>query len=68
MGKIVKGLLSIVGIGSTPKVSDAADKTVATAQAQANTGRAALYQTGGGDTGQELDPNQVSQRKNLLGN
>lgn len=62
-----KAIGSIFG-GGSPKVSDAADQTIATAQAQANQGRAALYETSGNSAGSELDPNQVAQRKNLLGN
>lgn len=62
-----KAIGSLFG-GGTPKVSDTADKTLQANQAQANQGRAALYETGEGSAGQELDPNQVQQRKNLLGN
>lgn len=37
-------------------------------QRKAQTSRAALYETSGGVTGAELDPNQVKRRNTLLGN
>lgn len=64
----IKTIGNIIGIGGTPKVSKDADKTLTTAQTAANQGRAALYETEGGNAGQELDPNEVKQRQNLLGN
>jgi len=70
MGKVVSGLLSIVGLGggNKPKVSNAAATQVSEDQATAKTARAALYATPGGAVGQDLNPDQVKKRQTLLGN
>lgn len=73
MGKIasfLSPLAAVIGLATakTPKTSDASSKANQADQAQANTGRAALYETSGDNAGQELDPNQVAKRQNLLGN
>ena len=70
MGKVVGGLLSIVALGggNNPKVSDAAAKEIGTDAATAKTARASLYETAGGVSGQDLNPDQVKKRQTLLGN
>ena len=69
MGKIFKGALSILGVGSkTPKVSDAAPKEVKQDLATSKTARASLYATSGAVSGEELNPDQVKKRGSLLGN
>lgn len=68
MGSLLKGLGSILGIGSSPKTSQASVKKVTADQTQANSARAALYATAGDATGQELNPDQVQKRDTLLGN
>ena len=65
MGKVIK---SIFGGGAKPKASsDAADGLAADASNSAKK-RAALFETQGGITGQEIDPNNVQKRNTLLGN
>lgn len=71
--KIAKGLLSVVGIGSTPKaegaqVSTAPIKEIQDESASAKKARVALFQTPGGVAGEELNPDQVKKRTTLLGN
>lgn len=79
MGKVLGGLLSVVGLGGgakAPEVAPAAAAPVPTTatdqttadQKTAKTARAALYATDGGVTGQELDPSQVKKRETLFGN
>lgn len=52
----------------SPKVSAAPAEDVKKEQRKATTGRAALYQTQGGVVGEELNPEQVKDRKTLFGN
>lgn len=73
MGKVFKAVTSIFG-GGAPK-AQAAPVTVQPAvddvqegQRAAKTGRAALYATEGGASGEELNPDQVKRRPTLLGN
>lgn len=70
MGKVVGGLLSIVGLGggNKPQVSGAAAKEVEADQATSKTARASLYATAGGVAGEDLNPDQVKKRQTLLGN
>jgi hypothetical protein len=65
MGGVVK---AITGGGGSPKVSAAPAAATAEEQRKAKTSRAALYETGGGVTGAELNPDQVKRRNTLLGN
>ena len=52
----------------SPKVSSSSAQATEEEQRKAKTSRAALYETSGGVTGAELDPNQVKRRNTLLGN
>ena len=54
--------------GGAPKVSGQAATETEAEKRRANTGRSALYETAGGVTGSELDPEQVKRRNTLLGN
>lgn len=65
MGKVVSSLL---GGGGSPKVSTAPIAETEDAKRTANTARAALYETAGGAAGEELNPDDVEKRRNLLGN
>jgi len=64
----MKFISQMFGGGDTPKVSTAAATETEAEKRKANTGRSALYETGGGVTGAELDPEQVKRRNTLLGN
>lgn len=65
VSKVVGGLL---GGGSSPKVSSAATTQTEEAKRTANSARSALYETEGGAAGEELNPDDVEKRRNLLGN
>lgn len=70
MGKVVKGLLGIVGLGgSEPQVS-AKQATADTdaAKKESKRQRASLFETSGGVVGEELQPDQVQKRQSLFGN
>jgi len=54
--------------GGEPKVSSAAVQETEADKRKANTGRSALYETAGGVTGSELNPEEVKRRNTLLGN
>ena len=58
----------LLGGGSSPSVSTAPAEQTQDAKKSAKSARAALYETSGGVTGAELDPDQVSKRRTLLGN
>lgn len=69
MGGILGGLFeAVLGGGDTPKVSSAPAQATEEEQRKAKTSRAALYETSGGVTGAELNPDQVKRRNTLLGN
>jgi hypothetical protein len=63
MGGFLGGLL-----GGSPKVSTAAVTQTEEEKKKAKSGRSALYETEGGVTGQELNPDEVRRRSTLLGN
>jgi hypothetical protein len=65
MGKIVSTLL---GGGSTPKVSQQPVADTKEEKRSASNTRSALYATEGGASGATLDPAQVKKRDTLLGN
>lgn len=65
MGKVVK---SILGGGSKPKASTASAESTQAAARKAKQSRSALFETEGGVSGEELDPNSVEKRRTLLGN
>ena len=58
----------LFGGWDSPKVSTASATDTEAEKRRANMGRSALYETGGGVTGAELDPEQVKRRNTLLGN
>ncbi len=64
-GSILGGLL---GGGSKPKVSYQPVAETEDAKRKAKAGRSALYETDGGVTGSELNPEEVKRRQTLLGN
>lgn len=68
MGKVVSGLLSIVGLGGSPKTSGASTAALKGDQASAVQARASLYGTDGGVNGDQLNPDQVKKRDTLFGN
>lgn len=70
MTAVLKGVASLIGLGSTPKVNAApAQATVQSAQDQAALARGALFQTAGGAAGSDLSPGQVqNSRATLFGN
>ena len=63
MSKVIKAIF-----GDDDEVSKKSATETAAAQRRANQGRAALYETEGGISGQELQPGQVKNRSTLLGN
>jgi len=63
MSKVIKKLF-----GDSDDVSKSSVDETAAAERRANKGRAALYETEGGVTGQELGGEQVKKRNTLLGN
>lgn len=70
MGKTVKGLLGVVGLGGgTPKVDGkAATAPIDDDVESSKKARQALLETQGGIVGEELDPTQVKKRDNIFGN
>lgn len=69
MGGIIGDLFGAVfGGQEAPKVSSAPAQQTEEEQRKAKTSRAALYETSGGVTGAELNPDQVKRRNTLLGN
>lgn len=69
MGKLIKGALSLVGLGgAAPTVSNAAPKAIAADQAAQGANKAALVATAGGINGEQLTPDQIKRRDNLFGN
>lgn len=68
MGKILGAVGTIIGLGKSPKASAAPIQDIKDDQTKTKSGRAALYETSGGITGQELNPDQVKKRDTLFGN
>ena len=71
MASFLKNALlpKLLGIGrDKPKASSAAADSVKQASRKAKKSRTALFETEGGVSGQELQPDQVTQRNTLLGN
>lgn len=74
MGKIFSAVKTLVGGGSAPKASAPPvniKPTIDTAQENRDKNRkkrASLFETSGGVSGQELNPDQVQKRQTLLGN
>ena len=68
MGDAVKGLVSIITGGSTPKAAAAPAQETGDAARKAVASRSKLLETQGGEVGQELNPDEVAKRKTLLGN
>lgn len=64
----MKFISQMFGGGDTPKVSAQAVEDTTAEQRKAKTGRSALYETSGGVTGAELNPDEVKRRNTLLGN
>jgi len=58
----------IFGGGEKPKVSYQPVADTEEAKRKAKAGRSALYETDGGVTGLELNPDEVKRRNTLLGN
>lgn len=54
--------------GKSPKVSQAPIRQTQEERRKAKTGRSALFETDGGVTGSELEPDEVKRRSTLLGN
>jgi|GEM_PF-5654346 len=68
MGDAVKGLVSIITGGSTPKAAAAPAQETGDAARKSAASRSRLLETQGGEVGQELNPDEVAKRKTLLGN
>lgn len=64
-GSLLGGLL---GGGEKPKVVYQPVADTEEAKRKAKQGRSALYETDGGVTGSELNPDEVKRRNTLLGN
>lgn len=68
MGSVIKGLISIIGIGGkAPKVSGAFKSVDRNIKKQKRR-RAQLFKTEGGVVGEEILPEQISRRSTILGN
>ena len=68
-------MLSPIGIASSllkkkksPATSNKAKIAAESARSKAEKSRASLFQTGGGASGEEIDPDAVKSRNSLLGN
>ena len=61
------GTKALLG-SDTPKASRSGANSVQQAARKAKKSRTALFETEGGVSGQELQPDQVTQRNTLLGN
>lgn len=70
MGSVIKGLLSIVGIGGekAPRVSGAAGRAVDVDLKKSRRRRISQFRTEGGVVGEEIAPEQISRRDTILGN
>ncbi len=69
MGQLVKGALSLIGLGGgAPTASGAPVAQLKNDSAQQNDGEAALYATAGGGAGDQLTSGQVKKRNTIFGN
>jgi hypothetical protein len=69
MGQLIKGALSLIGMGGgAPKASTAPAQQLNKDIGQVNDGEAAMYATGGGGAGEELTSGQVKKRNTIFGN
>ena len=67
MSSIVKAIGSIFGMGSSPKVdTSTASTTVEEGKTSAQKARTALLETAGGQAGETLNADQVSDEKTTL--
>lgn len=70
MGQILKGALSLIGLGgSAPTTSAAPAKELSNDASEEGQEQSALYATAGGGAGQQLTDQQVKkQRSTIFGN
>lgn len=62
------GFVSKIFGGDAPKVRYEPIQQTEEEKRKAKTGRSALFETGGGVAGSELNPDEVKRRNTLLGN